>query len=291
VDGFLNIHKPVGPTSFKIVSQVRGKTREKQVGHAGTLDPAASGVLVLALGNATRLLPYLPIEPKLYEFNLVFGIETDTLDAEGLPIKSGGAIPGEPALDAVLPRFAGMITQTPPVFSAVKINGKRAYDLARKNVPVEPKPRTVTIHEIDLVRYDAIAGVARLSVRCSSGTYVRSLARDIALALGTFGHATDILRLAVGPFTLEKSISPDLLEGNLDKALIDIRSALPHIPSKTATPGQRKNISLGRDIDLALSDSNPELILGFDESGDLIALLRRIQASRYHPEKVFLSSE
>ncbi|MBN2189244.1 MAG: tRNA pseudouridine(55) synthase TruB, partial [Chitinispirillaceae bacterium] len=163
-EGLLTVDKKEGITSFSVVAAVRRRFGGIRTGHAGTLDPAASGLLVLALGNATRLLPFLPLEPKRYLFGVRFGSQTDTLDADGSIIKSGGSLPGAAALEAVSARFTGKTMQVPPGFSAVKIGGVRAYKLARQGRRVELAPRPIHIHSLSLLSYEGASGEASFEV-------------------------------------------------------------------------------------------------------------------------------
>jgi tRNA pseudouridine55 synthase len=284
VDGFLFVDKPSGPTSFAIVRQVRGALGGAKVGHAGTLDPCASGLLVCALGGATRLLPYLPSEPKRYAFGMRFGAETDTLDSEGAIVVQGGRMPGEEELQAVLGRFSGVIRQTPPKFSAVKVNGERAYDLARKHTEFEIAEREVTVSSLTLVSYDGAKAEAALEVACSGGTYVRALVQDIAHALGTLAHASFIRRLAIGPCTVDKAINIEAVK-DLKEHIMPVKEALLSLPSVTIGEVQCETIEKGRSIKLDMAD---ETVMAYTESGDVVAVLKKTDEGSYHPAKVFI---
>ena len=198
MDGFLCVNKPQGPSSFKIVAQLRKVLKVKKIGHAGTLDPQASGLLVIAVGSSTRLIQYLPNEPKVYRFGLQFGSQTDTLDNTGSIIADGGSFPPSAQLQAALNRFHGEYLQVPPAFSAKKINGVRAYKMARNGDNPPLKPCKVTIHSLDLIQYDQDKGLAELELSCSGGTYVRALVRDLASELNTYGFASFIRRCRSG---------------------------------------------------------------------------------------------
>jgi tRNA pseudouridine55 synthase len=284
VDGFLFVDKPSGPTSFDVVRQVRRALGGEKTGHAGTLDPLASGLLVCALGSATRLLPYLPSEPKRYSFGMRFGVETDTLDSEGTEVARGGRTPGQEELQAVLGRFSGVIGQTPPKFSAVKVHGERAYDLARKHREFEIAERQVTVFSLFLASYDGAKAEAALEVACSGGTYVRSLVQDIAHALGTHAHASFIRRLAIGPFTVDNAITMESVK-ELREHIMPVKEALSLLPSVTVSASQSETLEKGRSIKLDMAD---ETVIAYAESGAVAAVLKKNDEGMYHPEKVFI---
>jgi tRNA pseudouridine55 synthase len=293
VHGWLVIDKPVGPGSTDIVSKVKRALREGgypkvKVGHGGTLDPLASGVLPVALGEATKLAGRMLDADKVYDFTIGFGAETDTLDAEGGVVATSEVRPTVVQVEAVLGRFIGPIEQVPPIYSALKVGGKRAYDLARAGAEVEMKPRPVTIHSLsahversrDTPSSEAETdgpeslGFARLSfstslegsgapfpfldqvtlrARVSKGTYIRSLARDIAYALDTVGHVTMLRRLKAGPFTLEGAISLDNLAQHanartLEQTLLPLTAGLDDIPALSVTPDQARALRQGREV-------------------------------------------
>ena len=203
MDGVLVCDKPAGMTSHDVVAHVRRLAGQRRVGHGGTLDPPATGVLVLALGRATRLLPFLPMEPKRYLARIAFGAETDTLDAAGTVTATADAGHlDEAAVRAALASFLGPRQQVPPMVSAVKVAGERLYAKARRGESVERAPRPIVLHELELL--DFAAGErpqATVAVACSGGTYVRSLAADLGVALGTLAHLAALRRTAVGSFT------------------------------------------------------------------------------------------
>jgi tRNA pseudouridine55 synthase len=291
-EGFLSIDKPGDRSSFSVVAAVRRELQGIKVGHAGTLDPAASGLLVLALGNATRLLPFVPLEPKQYRFGICFGVETDTLDAEGSVLRSRGSIPDSAALEKVLPRFCGVLSQVPPDFSAIKISGVRAYDLARKGKRLELAPRRIEIYSLQLLQYDASAGRALLDVTCSGGTYIRSLARDVAESLGSFGYASPIRRIAAGRFHVDQALAFEKLE-QAGKAVRPVHEVLRGLPSITVDAEQRARLAQGRDIiceriAAAGSGTSEDIVYAFDNEDNIIAVLKRKEDGRYHPVKVFI---
>jgi len=231
--GLLLLHKPTGMTSNAALSRVKRVLKTKSAGFAGTLDPMATGVLPIALGEATKCLPYIEDVDKEYEFTVRWGVETDTLDTEGKIISENPNRPAEDAIENILKNFTGEISQIPPAYSAIKINGQRAYDLARAGEMPEMKSRVVTIYKLKLVHMvDADHAVFR--VVCSKGTYIRSLARDMAYALGTLGHLTALARTRAGKFALADCIAlDDLLTMSLETAaqqVAPIPDMLPDLP-------------------------------------------------------------
>jgi tRNA pseudouridine55 synthase len=272
VHGWLILDKPLGLGSTQAVSAVKRALREGdypkvKVGHGGTLDPLASGVLPVAIGEATKLSGRMLDADKIYDFTIAFGAETDTLDAEGQVIATSDVRPLRGAIEAVLPSFTGEIEQVPPVYSALKIDGKPAYARARAGEEVEVKPRTVTIRAMDLT--EVADGSAIFTARVSKGTYIRSLARDIAHALGTVGHVTMLRRLKAGPFTLESAISLDKLSQlakarDLEQALLPLTAGLDDIPALPVTPDQARLLRQGRT--LAGIAAKPGLHLATDRS-------------------------
>ena len=210
VSGWLVLDKPYDMTSTQAVGKVRWLFSAKKAGHAGTLDPLATGVLPIALGEATKTVPNIQDGEKLYRFTVKWGVQTATDDAEGDPIATSDVRPSAEAIATLLPRFTGEILQTPPAFSAIKIDGERAYDLARAGEAVELAARPVVIESFALIAHDGEAST--FEVACQKGTYVRALARDMALALGTRGHVIKLHRAAVGAFTDARAISLAALE-------------------------------------------------------------------------------
>jgi tRNA pseudouridine55 synthase len=254
--GWIVLDKPVGIGSTQCVSAVKRALREAQepktkVGHGGTLDPLASGVLPIALGEATKLAGRMLDATKDYEFTIRFGEETDTLDAEGQIVRTSAIRPSLHQVEAILSQFTGLIEQVPPVFSALKIGGKPAYSRARAGETVEMRPRNVTIHSLRLVA--AEPDQATLSATVSKGTYIRSLARDIAHGLGTVGHVTMLLRTRAGPFRLETAISLDKLAEiakarTLDGAVLPLAAGLDDIPALPVTPEQALLLHQGQRL-------------------------------------------
>ena len=249
MNGWIIIDKPVGPGSTQVVSAVKRALRgggyaKAKVGHGGTLDPLASGVLPVAIGEATKLAGRMLDSDKVYEFSIGFGVETDTLDLEGREVATSEVRPSPADIAAVLPRFTGPIEQVPPAYSALKVDGKRAYDLARAGEEVVLATRAVTIHQLAYV--DGV-----FTAHVSKGTYIRSLARDIAHALGTVGHVTMLRRTKAGPFTLESAISLDRLaelgQGRaLEDTLLPLSAGLDDIPALPLNPDQAGLLRQGR---------------------------------------------
>lgn len=254
--GWLIIDKPLGPGSTDIVSAAKRALRQGgyakvKVGHGGTLDPLASGVLPIALGEATKLSGRMLDADKAYAFTVKFGEQTDTLDLEGKVIATSDVRPTVEQVEAVLADFTGPIAQVPPAYSALKVDGQRAYDLARAGEEVQLASRNVTIHALTIEA--ASPEEATLVATVSKGTYIRSLARDIALALGTVGHVTVLRRLKAGPFTLEKAISLDSLADlgqgrTLEQALLPLTAGLDDIPALPVMPDQAGALRQGRQV-------------------------------------------
>ena len=252
--GWIILDKPLGLGSTQAVAAVKRNLREAgfgkvKVGHGGTLDPLATGVLPIALGEATKLAGRMLDASKRYAFTIAFGAETDTLDLEGQVIEESDVRPTLAEIKAVLPGFTGPIEQVPPAYSALKVGGERAYDLARAGETVELAARNVTIHELRLE--SATADAATLIAHVSKGTYIRSLARDIALALGTRGHVTMLRRLSAGPFTENQAISLDNLNdvgkgAPLERVLLPLEAGLVDIPALDLGPQQADLVRTGR---------------------------------------------
>ena len=276
--GWIIIDKPVGPGSTQIVSAVKRALRlggypKLKVGHGGTLDPLASGVLPVAIGEATKLAGRMLDSDKIYDFTIRFGEETATLDAEGKVVATSGVRPTGADIETILPSFTGPIAQIPPAFSALKINGERAYDLARAGADVVLEPRRIIVHSLNVAHgpgRDPIEEIT-LTAHVSKGAYIRSLARDIAHALGTVGHVTMLRRTKAGPFTLQPAISLDILEEKakartLEELLLPLTAGLDDIPALSVTPDQARALREGRKLigiaatpglHIAISDAVP----------------------------------
>ncbi|MFM7028011.1 MAG: tRNA pseudouridine(55) synthase TruB [Chakrabartia sp.] len=257
--GWIVLDKPLGLGSTQAVSAVKRALRtaglpKAKVGHGGTLDPLATGVLPIAIGEATKLAGRMLDASKIYDFTIAFGAETDSLDLEGAVTATSDVRPTRAAITAVLGQFTGPIVQVPPAYSAIKVDGQRAYDLARAGEAVELKARDVVIHALEMI--DPLpdgVGLDHVTLRAfvSKGTYIRSLARDIAYALETVGHVTMLRRVKAGPFTLEKAISLDILDEHaraqsLGDLLLPLRTALDDIPALALDTGQALALRQGR---------------------------------------------
>ena len=253
--GWIILDKPLGLSSAGGVAAVKRILRgadypKTKIGHGGTLDPLATGVLPIALGEATKLAGRLLDATKGYRFTVAWGTATATDDAEGMVVATSDIRPAAAAIRAVLPRFTGAIVQTPPAYSALKVDGERAYKRARAGEAVVLAERHLTIHALDLI--DARAGAADFAVTCSKGTYVRSLARDLALALGTVGHVTSLRRTRAGPFRIEEAISLDklaaLLQAGDEQAILPLTAGLDDIPALPVTPEDATLLRQGRTL-------------------------------------------
>jgi tRNA pseudouridine55 synthase len=283
--GFLNLDKPAGLTSRDVVNRVERIVRPLKAGHAGTLDPLATGVLVVAIGQATRLIEYVQRMPKTYRGTFLLGYTSDTEDIEGTVVALPSALqPSLAELQAVLPRFVGTIEQRPPAYSALKVGGRRSYDLARRGQAVELAPRPVVIHAINLVRYEYPA--LELVVQCGSGTYLRSLGRDIARAVGSDAVMSALRREAIGPFLAEAALgcdelSPDRIAAALQPAALAVRG----LTQIRVTPQEQARLLRGQPL-----PDRRELPAGeaaaVDGAGTLVAVLR-VGARGLEPTKCF----
>lgn len=263
--GILPVLKPKGPTSHDVVDELRRLYGEKRVGHAGTLDPAASGVLVAGIGKATRILRYFQLLDKRYRATIAFGAATDTLDADGQIVERAPVDFDAAALEGVLARFRGEFYQTPPMVSAVKVRGEPLYKKARRGESVKRSARRQKVYEIEMLSppREGADGLLRaeVAVCCDSGTYVRVLAAEIARALGTVGHLENLVRIAVGPFHLDACISLEDLASTSDRErfskLIWGTKAVPHLPVVRLDAFGVRDVSHGKRLELSpnLSDS------------------------------------
>ena len=284
--GWIILDKPVGIGSTQAVGAVKRALREAgepktKVGHGGTLDPLASGVLPIALGEATKLAGRMLDATKSYDFTIRFGEETDTLDLEGKVVATSDVRPTLAEIEAVLARFTGLIEQIPPAFSALKVDGKRAYDLARSGEVVELESRQVTVHKLKILPEGEVPGEITLSATVSKGTYIRSLARDIAHALNSVGHVTMLRRTKAGPFTLERAISLDFLGDaakarQLTRTVLPLEAGLDDIPGLPVTPEQAQLLRHGqqlfgipavRGLHLATDGSTPVALVEVSDDG------------------------
>ena len=290
VDGWVVLDKPLGLGSTPAVGRVRRLFGAQKAGHGGTLDPLATGVLPIALGEATKTVPFVMDGRKQYRFTLRFGEARSTEDLEGDVTATSAARPGDAAIRAALPAFVGVLDQRPPAYSALKIDGRRAYDLARAGEAVELAPRRVTIERLALVaRPDA--DHADFVVDCGKGTYIRSLGRDLALALGTVGHLSALRRTAAGPFREEGAISLSKLEAlghspALLGALAPVATALDDIPALALAEAQADRLRQGQPV-LLTRDAPPSGTLLRAECGSRLVALVRSDGAALKPVRVF----
>jgi tRNA pseudouridine55 synthase len=286
VDGVLVCDKPARMTSHDVVARVRRLAGQRRVGHGGTLDPPATGVLVLALGRATRLLPFLPTEPKRYRATIAFGAETDTLDAAGTVTATADAAGvDEPGLRAALARFVGPQQQVPPMVSAVKVAGERLYAKARRGEQVERAPRPIVVHALELLELGpGERPLATVEVVCSGGTYVRSLAADLGRALGTLAHLAGLRRTAVGRFTeADAHTLEDLAEpGRLAAAVLDPAAAMASTATRALTPAEAAALATGRTL---APTGHGDPVAAVAPDGRLVAVIQD-SAGRARPKVV-----
>ena len=298
VDGWVCLDKPFELGSTEAVSRIRRLFNAQKAGHAGTLDPLASGVLPIALGEATKTVPFMMEAQKVYRFTINWGVSTDSVDREGEIIGRSDVRPTVEQVRAALPAFVGEIDQTPPRFSAIKVDGARAYDLARDGVDFELQARRVTIHSAEMT--DAPdADHVELTIRTGKGVYVRSLARDLALALGAEGHVSALRRERVGPFSTENAVTLDSLEemvhrGAASEGLLAVATALDDIPELAVNEQDAFSLRQGRPIVLlprqveTLKDrlsGGSRTVSAFQ--GQTLVALCQLRAGRLEPDRVF----
>jgi len=301
ISGIFNIDKPAGRTSFQVVSLVRRLSGVRRVGHAGTLDPSATGVLVVCLGQATRLIEYMMEATKVYRAEVRLGITTDTLDATGTPISQADPSNiGRQQVEEALAAFVGEIDQVPPMFSALKYNGEPLYRYARAQMQVERQARRVTIHRLQLLAFQA--PLATIEVECGKGTYIRALAHDLGQQLGCGAHLATLARLRVGPFTLADACSLPQLEaafqeGRWHSLLHPADAALPSWPAVTLSEPQERAVRFGQflaadSLEPAQAVENDQLCRAYSPRGQLLAILRYDAAALlWRPVKVFATAE
>ena len=301
MDGILVLDKPAGPTSHDMVALVRRLSGTKRVGHGGTLDPFASGVLPLFLGHATRIVEYHLGDTKGYRATVCFGASSTTDDLEGTLEPAGGSPPDRRAVEAALDLFQGEIEQRPPEYSAIKLGGRRAYAMARAGQRPELKPRTVTIHRLDVVDWDdrdPDRPIAILDVLCSAGTYVRALARDLGRAVGNAAYLGALVRIASGPFTIERATSLDAVraaaaDGDpaLAALLLPTETGLERFPRVVLDADEVHAVARGQFI--RLSRSLPQPLTSDDhlrlvDGSDRLVAIAALRDGRLAPEKVFI---
>lgn len=290
ISGWLVIDKPAGPTSTAVVNKVRWALDARKAGHAGTLDPEATGVLAVALGEATKTVPFITDALKAYEFTVRFGAATNTDDAEGEVIATSDARPAADDIRAALKGFTGDIMQVPPQFSAVKIDGERAYHLAREGEELELAARPLWVDELVLIsRPDADHAVLRMV--CGKGGYVRALARDLGEALGCLGHVTQLRRVWSGPFDAEDGITMETLEclarsPELDTHLLPLEAGLADLPELPCTAEGAARLRNGNPGMVLASDVEYGEEAWASHEGQAIAV-GRYRAGELHPSRVF----
>jgi tRNA pseudouridine55 synthase len=292
------LDKPVGMGSTEAVSKVKWLFQAEKAGHAGTLDPLASGMLPIALGEATKTVPYVMDGAKVYAFTVAWGEERSTDDREGAVTRTSERRPDEAEIRALLPKYTGIIMQTPPQFSAIKIDGNRAYDLAREGEAVDIPPREVEIGRFDMLSHNG--DTTLFEIECGKGTYVRSLARDMGRDLGSAGHIAELRRTEVEPFTADDLVTVGELEAALegrgddadrftaiDELLVDTAAALEFLPQIAVTDDAASRIRLGNSVIVRGRDAPVQA----DEvcataRGRLIAI-GAVEAGMFRPKRVF----
>ena len=306
VSGWVILDKPKGMGSTEAVSKIKWLFNAEKAGHAGTLDPLASGMLPIALGEATKTVPYVMDGTKVYQFNVAWGEERNTDDLEGEVTKTSDKRPTKEEILAVLPEYVGVIMQTPPQFSAIKINGNRAYDLAREGEKIEIPAREVEIDSLELIDITP-EGHAVFEIECGKGTYVRSLARDIGRKLGCYGYIAELRRIEVSPFTEDDFVELSELErvapekgepdqdGNLpvpdfsalDDLLIETGAALEFLPQYPLSDDQAHRVKMGNPVILRGRDAPvDEDEVCVTQKGKLLAI-GMIEKGQFKPKRVF----
>jgi tRNA pseudouridine55 synthase len=298
VNGWVCLDKPYEMGSTEAVSRIRRLFDAQKAGHAGTLDPLASGILPIALGEATKTVPFMMEAQKVYRFTIQWGVSTDSIDREGEIIARSDVRPTLEAVTAALPAFVGEIDQVPPAFSAIKVDGQRAYDLARVGITVELKARRVMIHEAAVTAAPDVDHL-EITMRTGKGVYVRSLARDLAAMLGAEGHVSALRRERVGPFSVENAVTLDSLEemvhrGAASEGLLPVATALDDIPELAVTDQDAFSLRQGRPI--VLLPRQVETLKGQLHGdartvsvflGQTLVALGQLRAGRLEPDRVF----
>ena len=298
MNGVLNVDKPGGLTSHDVVARIRRACGQRRVGHAGTLDPLATGVLLVCLGQATRIAEYLTAGRKEYRATVRLGASTDTYDAEGQVVEERAVDPDDSQLRErlrhELERFRGEIEQVPPVYSAIKQGGEPLYRRARRGEVVQPRARTVTIDEIELESWSGPDAIIRLT--CSPGTYVRSFAHDLGQVLGCGAHLAALVRTGSGSFRVESATSLDEIErsaedGTLPSRVVPMDSALSQLPALDLSPAELDAVRVGQFLSRPPPVGSPDIpCRGRDPDGELVAILQfDTGRQRWRPRKVFLA--
>lgn len=288
VHGWVVLDKPAGKTSTQALGAVRRLLNADKAGHAGTLDPLATGVLPLAFGEATKTVPFVQDGRKTYAFTVTWGEARDTGDAAGTVTATSAVRPARPAIEAVLPGFLGQISQVPPAYSAIKVDGQRAYDLARQGQEFELAARTIVIDRLDLV--ETGPDTASFTVECGKGTYVRVLATDLAEKLGTVGYVSALRRTRVGPWTVAQAISLDrlgelVLSAAPEAYLHPVAAALADIPALALTDAEAQRLKAGQAIRVATFDGPPGEVCAM--ANGLPIAVARVLDGEVRPVRVF----
>jgi tRNA pseudouridine55 synthase len=295
VSGWFNLDKPLGMTSTQAVSVVKRLFGAQKAGHAGTLDPLATGCLPIALGEATKTVPYVMDGRKIYGFTVRWGEETRTDDAEGQPVATSDVRPSRAEIEAILPEFTGEIMQVPPAFSAIKVEGERAYDLARDGEDVVLEARPIQVHRLDLVEMPD-EHTAVFAAECGKGTYVRAIARDMARALGTRGHVVGLRRLLVGPFEEAAMVKLDSLremneEGGpeaCDQLLGSVETALGDLLEVRLSEMDASRIRNGQSVLLRGRDAPASGETVFATVAGTLIAIGEVERGEFHPSRVFV---
>lgn len=294
VHGWVVLDKPLGMTSTQAVGAVRRAFNAQKAGHAGTLDPMATGILPIALGEATKTVPYAVDGEKAYRFTVRWGAETDTDDAEGRNVRESAERPARGQIEAVLSQFTGEIMQTPPAYSAIKVDGQRAYDLARDGEEVILESRPVVIDEL-VLNGTPDRDTAFFEARCGKGTYVRALARDMGRVLGCLGHVIELRRTRVGGFSEDDAVTLDevraVAEGvgvePVERLLMPVEAALGDLVELAVSPSDAANLAMGRAVLIRGRDAP---VLGgeaFAVCKGRIVALGQLEKGAFHPTRVF----
>jgi tRNA pseudouridine55 synthase len=287
INGWININKPLGVSSSYIVTSLKKKFKISKIGHTGTLDPLASGVLPIAIGEATKLSQYLVDAMKAYRFTIQFGEQRDTGDMEGKVIATSQVLLDVDQCKQVCSQFTGEIEQVPPIYSAIKVDGKRAYDLARKGQEVVLKSRKITIYSLSMISFNSLKGQATYEVKCSKGTYIRTLAEDIAKSLQSCGFVIELCRLQVGQFKIEQAINfKDLQQvdfAKFESVIERMDKVLDDIPVLEIGAEQELKARYGQKIELNLEDKD---LIWLRNNGNLIAI-GSIKGGLFHSNRVF----
>lgn len=272
-DGFLLVDKPAGVSSHDVVATVRRARGNIKAGHTGTLDPFATGLLLVALGRATRLIRFIPAEPKVYHATIRFGAATDTDDATGVEVETAPA-PVDAVMRDAIATLTGTIEQRPPAYSARHIDGRRAYELARKGETPDLAPTPVTIHAWDIASF--VDGTLNATITCSTGTYIRALARDLGKLCGSAAHLSALRRTRIGPFDVQDAVAPDEASS---ARLTSATDALTGMTRQVVDAGEVAHLHHGRPVAARMDGSRAALV---DEAGELVAVAER-EGEWWHP--------